>query len=81
VTELVERRKRAVNLSLSEHLVDEARQYSSNLSATVDALLADYVAHQQQARLDHQQWATACTAGWNAVHDRVGSFADEHSTL
>lgn len=74
-------RKRAVNLSLSEHLVDEARQYSTNLSATVDSLLADYVQQQQQARASHQDWATACSAGWNEVHEQVGSFADGHSTL
>jgi len=23
----------------------------------------------------------ACAADWNAVHDAVGSFADEHTTL
>ncbi|KQP15068.1 type II toxin-antitoxin system CcdA family antitoxin [Pseudorhodoferax sp. Leaf267] len=81
MSELAERRKRAVNLSLSEHLVEEARAYSSNLSATVDALLADYIAQQHHTRANHQQWADTCTAGWNAVHDKVGSFADKHSTL
>lgn len=74
-------RKRPVNLTLSESLVAEARNYTSNLSATMEELLAAYVVEQQQAREGRQQLADACAADWNAVHDRVGSFADEHSTL
>ena len=74
-------RKRPINLSLSEPLIDEARRYSTNLSATVDALLADYVAQQRQTEAGHLQWASDCAIGWNAVHASIGSFADEHSTL
>ncbi|PZQ75377.1 MAG: prevent-host-death protein [Variovorax paradoxus] len=29
----------------------------------------------------HRRWADACADGWNALHDNIGSFADEHSTL
>jgi antitoxin CcdA len=36
-------RKRPVNLLLSDECVQQARHFTSNLSATVDALLADYV--------------------------------------
>ena len=32
-------------------------------------------------RVGHQDWATASATGWNEVHEKVGSFADEHSTL
>lgn len=74
-------RKRPVNLTLSENLVAEAKTYTSNLSATMEELLAVYVVEQQQARQGRQQLADACAADWNAVHDKVGSFADEHSTL
>lgn len=74
-------RKRPVNLTLSENLVAEAKGYTRNLSATMEALLMDYVASQQQARMSRQQMADACAADWNAVHEAVGSFADEHSTL
>lgn len=74
-------RKRAVNLTLSEGLVAQAKAYTSNLSATMESLLTDYVAQQQQIRLTRQQMADACAADWNAVHASVGSFADEHSTL
>ncbi len=74
-------RKRPVNLTLSEALVAEARTYTSNLSATMESLLADYVAAQRQAQRSRRQMADACAAHWNAVHEAVGSFADEHSTL
>ena len=74
-------RKRAVNLTLNESLVAQAKTYTSNLSATMETLLADYVAAQQQARAARQQQADSCAADWNAVHALMGSFADEHSTL
>ena len=74
-------RKRAVNLTLNEGLVLQAKTYTSNLSATMEVLLTDYVAQQQQSRLTRQQQADAASMDWNAVHAVVGSFADEHSTL
>jgi len=74
-------RKRPVNLTLNESLVAEARRYSGNLSATVESLLADYVAGEAMASHERQQRANACVADWNAVHEAVGSFADDHSTL
>jgi post-segregation antitoxin (ccd killing protein) len=70
-----------VNLTLSEGLVAQARTYTDNLSATMESLLAEFVATQQQAQLTRQQTADACVADWNAVHTAMGSFADEHSTL
>ena len=74
-------RKRAVNLTLNETLVAQAKTYTSNLSATMETLLADFVAMKQQARAARQQQADSCAADWNAVHALMGSFADEHSTL
>ncbi len=74
-------RKRPVNLTLSESLVAQARNYTSNLSATMESLLGEYVARQQQEHLSRQQMADACAADWNALHEAIGSFADEHSTL
>ncbi len=74
-------RKRPVNLTLSEGLVAQAKAYTDNLSATMESLLAGFVASQQQARVARQQTADVCAAEWNAVHASVGSFADEHSTL
>ncbi len=80
-THVSQARKRPVNLTLSESLVDEARSYTSNLSATMEILLANYVAEQAQAGRSRQQQADACAADWNALHEQVGSFADDHSTL
>ena len=74
-------RKRPVNLTLSEGLVEQARSYTDNLSATVEELLVGYIAGHQQARQSQREMAAACAADWNAVHESVGSFADEHSTL
>lgn len=74
-------RKRAVNLTLNEGLVAQAKSYTSNLSATMEELLAAYVDQQQQARLNRQQQAAAAVSDWNALHASVGSFADEHTTL
>ncbi len=74
-------RKRAVNLTLNESLVAQAKTYTSNLSATMETLLADYVATQQQACEARQQQADCCADDWNAAHAAIGSFADEHSTL
>ena len=74
-------RKRPVNLTLNEGLVEQAKAYTSNLSATMESLLTDFVASEQKAQNARQQLADTCSADWNAVHAAVGSFADEHSTL
>ena len=73
--------KRAVNLTLNEGLVAQARTYTSNLSATMETLLTEYVRRQQDLQMTRQQQADACAAEWQWVHEAVGSFADEHSTL
>jgi antitoxin CcdA len=65
-------RKRAVNLTLNEGLVAQAKTYTSNLFPTVEVLSTDYA-------VQHQ--ADVASIDWNAVHAAVGSFADEHSTL
>ena len=70
-----------MNLTLSQSVVNEAKLYSDNLSHTVEQLLADYVVDQKQVRAARQERADAGIADWNALHDRIGSFADEHSPL
>ena len=74
-------RKRPVNLTLSESLVTDLKDYTSNLSATAEELLTAYVVAQKQARSNQQQMADRTVASWNALHAQIGSFADEHSTL
>lgn len=74
-------RKRPVNLTLNESLVAQAKTYTNNLSATMEALLTEFVSQQQQAQHSREKLADACVADWNAVHAQVGSFADEHVRL
>lgn len=74
-------RKRALNLTLNEGLVAQAKTYTGNLSVTMEELLTAYVAEQQQARPTRQQQVDAVAMDWNAVYASVGSLADEHSTL
>jgi antitoxin CcdA len=74
-------RKRPVNLTLSEGLVNDLKTCTSNLSATAEELLTAYVVAHKQGQSQRQQQAEQAVAGWNALHADVGSFADEHSTL
>ena len=74
-------RKRPVNLTLDVALVAQAKVFTNNLSATMESLLAEFVATQQNVQRSRQYAADACAAHWNAVHASIGSFADEHSTL
>ncbi|MDO5624708.1 MAG: type II toxin-antitoxin system CcdA family antitoxin [Pseudomonadota bacterium] len=74
-------RKRPVNLTLNEDLVREARALSGNLSATVEAMLTEYVLRERHARLQKQGEADAACREWNAVLDAHGSFADAYSPL
>jgi antitoxin CcdA len=51
------------------------------LSAKVEEMLQAYVVSERQSRQLHHQQAQQAVAGWNALHDAVGSYADGHSTL
>jgi antitoxin CcdA len=74
-------RKRPVNLSLNEELVDRARALTDNLSAVVEELLRQYVNERDEARQARAREAEQLASMWNGFNDRHGSFADEHSTL
>ncbi|MEY4505726.1 MAG: hypothetical protein RL297_304 [Pseudomonadota bacterium] len=73
--------KKAVNLSLNEALVQESRSYCGNLSAKVEEMLQAYVVSERLSRQHHRQQAQQVVAGWNALHEATGSYADGHSTL
>ena len=73
--------KRPVNLTLNQALVAQAKAFTPNLSATVEELLTEYVFDQRRAQQERARVADACSSSWNALHDAVGSFADEHSPL
>lgn len=74
-------RKRPVNLTLNEDLVLQAREVTGNLSAVVESLLADFVEHERQQHLTKANNLEATIATWNDFNTRLGSFADEYSTL
>lgn len=80
-TSITSTRKRPVNLTMNEALVTQAKAFTNNLSATMESLLAEFVAAQQNARRNRQEAADTCATDWNTVHASIGSFADEHSTL
>lgn len=73
--------KRPFNLTLNEATVEQARHYTNNLSATVDGLLAEFVAGQEKTARDRQATCDAICAAWNDHRARHGSFADEHCRL
>jgi antitoxin CcdA len=74
-------RKRAVNLTLNEDLVTQARGMTDNLSGVVESLLADFLAQERRRRAAKAEELRATIATWNRFAEKVGSFADEHSTL
>jgi antitoxin CcdA len=74
-------RKRPVNLTLNEDLVNRAKGIADNLSGVVESLLADYVGREQSERLAKSKAIATTVATWNEFAAEHGSFADEHSTL
>ena len=74
-------RKRAVNLTLNEDLVNRAKGIAGNLSGVVESLLADFVAKEQRERIAKSEAVRAAVAAWNEFAAEHGSFADEYSTL
>jgi antitoxin CcdA len=74
-------RKRAVNLTLNENVVAQARALTPNLSAVVERLLSGYVAQAKCEQLSKQEQAKQLAGMWNGFNDRSGSFADEYSNL
>lgn len=73
--------KRPFNLTLTEANVQQARYFTGNLSATVDRLLADFVAAETAAHAEKQQLLDEVCDALNRFNEIHGSFADEHSTL
>ena len=74
-------RKRPVNLTLNEDLVNQAKSMTDNLSAVVERLLSDFVARESQERLEKAKVVEATVAAWNRFNQESGSIADEYSSL
>ena len=74
-------RKRAVNLTLSEGLVAQAKSCTDNLSATTELLLTEFVAAHKNSELGRRQMADASAELWNSFLSDHGSFAEEYCKL
>ncbi|MBN8871518.1 MAG: type II toxin-antitoxin system CcdA family antitoxin [Rhodospirillales bacterium] len=72
-------RKRAVNLTLSESLVREARALTPNLSETVETLLAAHVAAETRRRAEREQAIDATIAFANAHFDEHGVIGADYA--
>jgi antitoxin CcdA len=74
-------RKRPVNLTLNEDLVQKAKGLTDNLSGVVEGLLSNFVAQEQRHRLAKSKALETTVAAWNDFNAQSGSFADEYSAL
>jgi antitoxin CcdA len=74
-------RKRAVNLTLNEDLVSQAKSMTDNLSAVVETLLSEFVSRERRERIQKSNVVEATVASWNDFNSISGSIADEYSSL
>lgn len=74
-------RKRPVNLTLNEDLVNQAKSMTDNLSGVVESLLSEFVDRESRERLVKTKVVEATIAAWNRFNTESGSIADEYSSL
>jgi antitoxin CcdA len=73
--------KRAINVSLNDDLVRQARLYTRNLSGTLEDLLEDFVMREHARRRDEDAALDRAIGALNAFHAEHGLLADEFSAL
>ncbi len=73
--------KRPINVSLNDDLVRQARQYTRNLSGTIEDLLGDFVERERARRRDEDQALDRMMDEFNAFHREHGLLSDEFSSL
>jgi antitoxin CcdA len=74
-------RKRPVNLTLNEDLVNQAKSLTDNLSQVVESLLSGYLAKAREEQLANIKAVEATVKLWNDFNAKSGSIADEYSSL
>jgi antitoxin CcdA len=74
-------RKRPVNLTLNEDLVNQAKGLTDNLSQVVEALLSGYLARARDERLAKSKVVQSTVSMWNEFNSKLGSISDEYSSL
>ncbi len=73
--------KRPVNMSLNEDLVRRARGLTSNLSETVETLLAHFIEDADAKAAEQERQIAAHIAASEAFVLNYGSLADEFQDL
>jgi antitoxin CcdA len=74
-------RKRPVNLTLNEDLVNQAKGLTDNLSQVVESLLSGYLAKAREEQLVRSTAVEATVKVWNDFNAKSGSISDEYSSL
>jgi antitoxin CcdA len=74
-------RKRPVNLTLNEDLVNQAKGLTDNLSQVVESLLSGYLAKARDERLAKSKAMESTVKMWNEFNSKSGSISDEYSSL
>ena len=70
-------RRKPVNLSLNEKLVERARRVTPNLSGTVETLLTQFVQEAEAKRRADDVLLDQVIAALNAHHEEHGLVSDE----
>lgn len=74
-------RKRPVNLTLNEDLVNQAKRLTDNLSQVVESLLSGFLATAREERLAKHKAVESTVKLWNDFNAKSGSISDEYSSL
>ena len=73
--------KRAINVSLNDDLVRQAKLYTRNLSGTLEDLLDDFVTRERARRRDEDAALDRVIGALNAFHAEHGLLSDEFPSL
>jgi antitoxin CcdA len=73
--------KRAINVSLNNDLVRQARLYTRNLSGTLEDLLDEFVTRERARRRDEDAALDRVISAFDAFHAEHGLLSDEFSVL
>ena len=73
--------KRAINVSLNDDLVRQARVYTRNLSGTLEDLLGDFVERERARRRDEDAALDQVLEAFSAFHRERGLLSDEFSAI
>ena len=73
--------KRAINVSLNDDLVRQAKLYTRNLSGTLEDLLDDFVTRERARGRDEDAALDRVIGALNAFHAEHGLLSDDFSSL